>query len=236
MNKIIETLRRKWFDYFMETLVIMSSILIAFALRTWSENRKAKLDELITLKAIHKDLEEHAYLINYTMSFDSLEVKSNLVVVDHLSNKLPYNDSLSYHIRNMVRTNQNINVSAAYETLKANGLGVISNDSILNKIIYTYDEALIIIENHYSKTAAMATHILENELFEHFSLQSKILGDTINAYVPLDYQALLEDHKFNTRIRELYKIKAFALIMTKHFLEELNGNIKDIGKEIERLE
>ena len=62
MKKILETLRLKWAEYFLEMLVIVFGILGAFALNNWNESRKASLVEKEHLINIYESLQRDSTL------------------------------------------------------------------------------------------------------------------------------------------------------------------------------
>lgn len=58
MRKIFETIKQKWPEYLLEMLVIVFSILGAFALDNWNEERKSKLAEYQLLSSLKTDFQD----------------------------------------------------------------------------------------------------------------------------------------------------------------------------------
>ena len=56
--------------------------------------------------------------------------KSCSILLEHISNKLPYNDSLDFHFANSLNTTRFTHTSSPYETLKIKGPDLIENDSL----------------------------------------------------------------------------------------------------------
>ena len=55
MKKILETLIRKWADYYLEIFVIMIGILGAYSLNSWNEERKERVTELTSLRNLKSE-------------------------------------------------------------------------------------------------------------------------------------------------------------------------------------
>jgi len=63
MKKILETLKLKWAEYLLETIVIVIGILGAFALNNWNEDRNDRKKEYILLQQMKADFETNQQLI-----------------------------------------------------------------------------------------------------------------------------------------------------------------------------
>ncbi len=102
----------KYFKYAIaEILLVMVGILLAVQINNWNENRKSKIKEINIAKL-------------------STCENSNEIIIYHIENNIPYNDSLNYHFSNLYPyITFNIN-QTTYENLKQTGLSLISNDSL----------------------------------------------------------------------------------------------------------
>ncbi|TDI68070.1 MAG: hypothetical protein E2O86_07975 [Bacteroidetes bacterium] len=63
MKKILETLKLKWAEYLLETIVIVIGILGAFALNNWNEDKNDLKKEYILLQQLKADFETNQQLI-----------------------------------------------------------------------------------------------------------------------------------------------------------------------------
>ncbi len=75
MKRIIETLKSKWPEYFLEVIVITIGILGAFILNNWNENRKLSIDIENLFSSFENELEANiktsSSLISYGYGLDS---------------------------------------------------------------------------------------------------------------------------------------------------------------------
>lgn len=121
----------KYFKYaFAEVLFVMVGILLAVQVNNWNENRKSNIIEIKTLKELRSDLVQN--LNDMVINIDVLSdcENSNEIIIYHIENNLPYNDSLNYYFSNLYPyITFNVN-QTTYENLKQTGLSLISNDSL----------------------------------------------------------------------------------------------------------
>ena len=97
MKKIIEHLRENWIKHGFETLYVIVGILVALSLDSWNEKRKERILEIEILSEIKENLIQDFEDHNQNIRFLSNVVYSSRIVLDHLNNDLPYNDSLAPH-------------------------------------------------------------------------------------------------------------------------------------------
>jgi len=108
----------------------MIGILLALQVNNWNEKRKIKIKETKILKELRSDLAQNIDDIEENILFLKDSQKSNKIILYHIENKIPYNDSLDYHLSNMYPyITFNINQST-YENLRQTGFNLISNDSL----------------------------------------------------------------------------------------------------------
>ena len=132
--------------------VITVGILIAYQLNNWNESRKLKQSERNILREIRSNLE----LDLIDMSNNQQGHESGLQSIDSLNDlatKSEYVNRIPYHLFNVFRDFLFIPQTSAFETLKARGVDLISNDSLRIRILRLYDfqyEALIQLERDYA--------------------------------------------------------------------------------------
>lgn len=139
MKRILSTLFEKWPEYLLEMLVITFGIIGAFALNNWNENRISAKKELDYLSELTKDLKEDIKDLNFNYDFTKDKLNSNEVVLDYIQNKKPLTDSIEYHLSNLLLPVHFLSNTSAYESIKNQGIDIISNDSVRRQIVFLYD-------------------------------------------------------------------------------------------------
>ena len=136
-----------------EIVLVVIGILIALQINNWNENHKLKLFEHKMLKELKVALEMDLSDIEENIFFNSAGLKSQKIIGDWLDSDLPYSDSLCFHFSNATIFSKFLSDKSVFETLKVNGMTIISNDSLRNKIsrLYGYGYSLYNLrENSYN--------------------------------------------------------------------------------------
>jgi hypothetical protein len=116
MKKIIKHLRKNWIRHGFETFVITIGILIAFALNNWNESRKTIQKERSLLIQLRKNLEDNLLQLNGDYRTYEEKLNSINIVVEHLRNEYPNNDTLAPHFFGPYTPGTTVLTSSAYET------------------------------------------------------------------------------------------------------------------------
>ena len=122
---------RKYLKYALgEILLVMIGILLAVQVNNWNENRKTKIKEIKILKELRSDLVQNLADIEENIDAFNDCLNSCEIIIYHIENKIPYDDSLNYHFSNLFPyLTFNVN-QTTYESLRQMGLNLISNDSL----------------------------------------------------------------------------------------------------------
>ena len=225
LNAIQFTRIRKYLIYAIgEILLISIGILIALNLNIWNQNQKAKAVEINTLKEIHLGLSDDLKDLQVSLGFYRNCKNSSDILISHLNNMLPYNDTLDSHFGKIglfavlsVRT-------GPFETLKSRGMETITNDSLRLKIANLYDsyyKTIVVYQNihieHYSEIRKMFLNKFKNlKAFESAS--------------PINYERLLNDNVFlNTA-----KLSSDEASYSIYSYELAEANCKELLFEIEQ--
>lgn len=74
MKRILSHLQENWIRYGFETLVVTISILGAFTLNNWNDDRKDAIEEQVILKQLYEDLQNSKQHSNELIKKESVEI------------------------------------------------------------------------------------------------------------------------------------------------------------------
>ena len=242
----------KYFKYAIgEIVLVVIGILIALQINTANEQHKLKQQEIIYLHSFDKSLKKDLEEIKVSMTHNSKIKKSLILLIDYIEQDLPYQDSLKYHfgLSGSSLFGMGLNESV-FESIKYNGLNVISNEVLSQKLIAIYGARNSAMQTHLS----LYYNIIEDAAFNIFNTRFESIWqsnyelwkmaqndrNTLNIkieMVPVDYNLLKEDQEYMyflksllNRFNWIYEIQADSL------KSELESLIKDIENELEILE
>ncbi|NOY50308.1 MAG: hypothetical protein GXO88_07095 [Chlorobi bacterium] len=212
-----------------EILLITIGILIALSVNNWNKQQTAKEIEIKTLGEIHSGLTNDLKDLQFSLSIYKNGKKSSDILMNHMNNRLPYNDSLDKHFGKIglfavlsVRT-------GPFETLKSRGMETITNDSLRLKIANLYDlDYNTIIElqklhiNYYSVIRKM------------FLTKFKNLTAFVSAS-PINYEELLNDNVFQNDIKLSSDEISYSINTYESTITKCKDLLFAIEEEIDRL-
>jgi hypothetical protein len=220
----------KYFLYAIgEISLVVIGILIALQVNNWNEQKKLNIQEVKMLKEFRIDL---------TQALDDLEgnitdlqscIKSNEIILNQITKKLSYNDSLDYHFAMLYpyiifSANQ-----TTYENAKQTGFHLISNDSLKTTISNLYGnlfKTYIESENNY--------------LIKHFDNHLKPMF--ISEFTTFEYGTSMHPKNYSNFIEntEHQQIINFTIDACKNFIgvqtylkSQVMSILELIDKEIE---
>ncbi len=150
-----------WRKYTFEFLSIFIAVVSAFALTNWNANRNSKHSEQKILLEIKNGLSRDIQDFNGNIFSHKLSLRANTVFRDLVQNKPIPQDSIGLFYISLFRDYTPIINRSGYESLKANGLKTISNDSLRFQIITLYDYYHAIIEK-------LEDDVTEMQSFENY--------------------------------------------------------------------
>lgn len=212
----------------------MIGILLALQVNNWNEGRKNKEEEIKLLIEIGNNLKSGISKLDQSFKWDSLCLNSSLIVLNHLSKDLPYNDSLSYHFNLFPNIGLAGLSSSGFESLKSKGLDLIKNDSIRIRLSYLYENSIPELIRIYELDVFPRREELYNsELYEHFLIKSEFFGDSASGRVPIDYGLLIKDVRFESMVRSLSDNRLWFRKEKEIRKNEMQILIDDIARELE---
>lgn len=151
----------KWKKYIFEFLSIFIAVVSAFALTNWNENKNDKQSEQKILLEIKNGLDRDIQDFNNNILGHKISLRANEVFRDLIENKAIPQDSIEKFYIALFRDYTPVINRSGYESLKANGLKTIINDSLRFQIISLYDYSHVIIEK-------LEDNVTEMQSFENY--------------------------------------------------------------------
>lgn len=216
-----------------EIVLVVIGILIALSINNWNEKQKLKNTEIKILKEMKLAINDDIERLNYNIKTYNSVKRAIEIIIEQLPLETPTSDSLQYAFQKSLFNNEVLPNTAAYETLKAKGIDLISNDSLRMLIIDVY-------ENNYKYFQDTAQNLFLSESFiqeycatlfnnlDHFSNE--------NTMVPNNYVALQKDTLYNTIINTRLSQVTYSLMSLTMDIEIVQQLDKTIMTEIKRFE
>ncbi len=221
-----------------EIVLVVIGILIALSINNWNEVKKSSIIELEFLKNLNRDLDIDLVNFERKIQTDSSIMESNKKLMLAFKNK-----DKERIINSWINTSKNNNSlsainragvfypqKSAYESLKSQGIQLISNDSLRQKVINLYDYRYQTVSDFLKfqwDILSQTNHYLIDNLESNIDDNNK---------TPNDIDKLINDKQFYNFISHIYYENRVALNYYKPCLEDLKTTIKALKKEIKTLE
>ncbi|MDA0194299.1 MAG: DUF6090 family protein [Bacteroidetes bacterium] len=224
MKKLIKHLKSEWYKYGIETLVVVVGIQMAFALNNWNEQRKiykqeielqVKLNLNSNIKAFNQNINEQK---DITMSID--------LILDHLENKKPYNDSLPFHFRKLMHLEQFTVSTSAYQRLKSSGFDIIQSESLRIQIIQLFETTYPRFVNSIKDIALQRFGVLQGLFDKYFRAISQY------ETVPNNYCGLQNNQEFINWIYNRRAWKSALIGFNQELIDQTDELIINVNKSL----
>ncbi|WP_235299472.1 DUF6090 family protein [Portibacter marinus] len=121
-----------------EIILVVIGILIALQINNWNENQKSKKDERYILTEVIKNLDEDGGFVD-DIILQRQKTKNAFIPLRQFVDSIGvYNDSLQFHLANLLTFERYFPINNAYEILKSKGLQL-SDNTLTTKISRYYD-------------------------------------------------------------------------------------------------
>lgn len=138
--------QRNWKKYALEFASIFVAVVSAFALNNWNDHRVNKESEQKILSEIKNSLKIDVHDFKINIYGNGISLRADTIFRNLLDGVAVTQDSIGTHYTSLFRDYIPIINRSAYESLKANNLKTITNDSLRIQIIALYDYHYSIIE------------------------------------------------------------------------------------------
>ena len=222
----------KYFKYAIgEIFLVMVGILLALQVNTWNENRKESNTELDILTGIKNNLNDDINALKERVSYDSVVVARTEQLLDIMQNDTTEYDTTMDKLFGVPDTYVIFHPKVlSYTTLQQKGLSIISNDSLLSKIINVYDVSYVNQEDF--------DDILKSILMNSLNINYKYLSTGTNIFRkrPNDFKTLKSNNEYKNYLSYTAAIRRLFMNNTKDILAFSIEVRDEIEVEIKRLQ
>lgn len=223
-----------------ELILIVVGIYLALQLDNWKQNEERKDAEIEILDEISAGFVKDINDLKFNIFLHQTAAQSGARIIDHFAKNLPYNDSLGHLFAKVLWYSRLVTNDGPFETLKAKGLDLISNDSLRIKITFMYDnqyEGLRAFEKNTFlpddyMLSVCATRFDKTEIYiplPDFNFESGVM-------IPYDYEALKKDRDYAHVVKTLSSKNTFVVeFFMKKTLRQLSSLKEEVDAERKRL-
>ena len=221
-----------------EIILVVIGILIALSINNWNQNRIRTTEERNILEDLKIGLEKDKADLVYNANRINSSMSSADKVIYALENDLPYRDSISNYLGNLMLPVMFVYSTSAFETLKSKGIDIIKNSELRNQIIDVYDsqytffikqEGIVLEEGERGVKHVFSTRFEESYVYD---LEKENYEPRL---IPLNYNALKTDQEFKYFIKS-YKNRLNILLnfhYNNRLIKSVETLIESINEEIE---
>jgi hypothetical protein len=206
MSGRLRSLFDRWPRYLTEVLVIIFSVLAAFWLDSWNDDRSRTREEVAILQSAQIELERDLSDIEYNVRHHEEAVRSIDLILEHLEGGAPYHDSLAVHFHNGLNMPRFVHSTSAFQTMQSRGMDIVANEEIRRRLIRLYGASyanyLTAETEHASEIAYGVRTIMASRFREGFNFDE--VGRTYHGtMVPIDFERLRDDQEYLYYLRTL---------------------------------
>jgi hypothetical protein len=213
-----------------EIVLVVIGILIALQINNWNEDRKERIVEKDVLNDILTSLEQNNNVIHESLAMLDDFDRSSDIVLEALSQKKPYSDTLAKHFLSATRTAGLLFPlsSAGYESLKNEGFNIILSDSLKDQIMDLFEVSIKTVQARAQWT--MDTGVTAENYFA-----TVFIHEPGERMVPLNYDQLSMDSQIYYWLNNIKDNKrAFLEESIIKFLNKSERLAQNIKRELKQ--
>ncbi|MDX1314037.1 MAG: DUF6090 family protein [Eudoraea sp.] len=217
-----------------EVLLVVIGILIALQVDTWNDHKKQQDRGVELLRGIRSDLLKDTVDIHSNILGYEWLIYSDSVLLNHLMSKKPLTVEMEFILQGLNSLDAKLDLyTNYYETLKQEGLSLITNTQIRDKISDLYGW-------WYPMTRTFEN---EREEFDHYKLLDPVLSPILEVdsmsisanrvtVSPETYERLLEDKNFHYKIFKARQMHQELLVRHLELRKLILDLVGDIDEEL----
>jgi hypothetical protein len=204
-----------------------------------NELKKISNTELKILNEILSDLDNTRDMYEYVLETGKRYFGYNNMILNYLDNKKLYSDSLDIAFGTYFWIISSNPITSGYAYLKSNGLGVIKNDTLREKINSMFELDVKVIkannETWSNYLQLVISYPYQVDHFRKYFPPDLKPGDDEYAK-PIDYNFLLEDEKFKNINSEIISNRRWNIFSLQKIISQINSLSSEIKTKIKRLD
>ena len=215
-----------------EIILVVIGILIALSINNWNEDRKDVKREIKMLYDIQNDVNKNIKNIAEGIIILEEGIKRSKEMVSAFEKQTKYDTIMNNNFQFYSYYWDPDFRNASFENLKKEGVNLIANDSLRNRIIDIFEIDMDILDvsdlnKHNDYMASVGNRILN----KHFYFDSKT-GDLRS----FNYEKMMSDNEFYSFVSFISANQYIDLKKSKEFIEKSQLLNEEITKEINRLQ
>jgi len=216
-----------------EIVLVVIGILIALQIDNWNDQRKLRERQLMLLTDLRADLEETRKGLQSGKNLNEYTLEQYRFLMEAIDRNDPYSGKIDsaiawmpmFHVPRFTRT--------AYESLKSQGVDILSNRSLKNQIANLY-------ENEFP-------YLTEDQTQLEWSMHNTTKPIILNRYLryvdqaggpmvyPVDFERIKKDTDFINFLAQLIAVRAAGVQFYEGRISQTEQVISAIDQEIDTL-
>ncbi len=238
MNIDSRSLLTKTKKHLAEIVVIIFSILAAFALDNWRDNQLQNREEIAILQTALEELESDLTDIDFNVAVHRQAISSMDIVLDQLKSGVLYNDSLAEHFHNGFSMPRFVHSTSAFETMQSSGMDIVSNEELRRKLIRLYGRSYNnyrTIESEHANEINYGIRTIGPGRFMVGYNFDEVGRSYHGTMVPTNFNALKNDEEFLYYLRTLRnRTNVFVNFFYRNLRSDVEGVHDLLEAEIHR--
>ncbi|MBO6522783.1 MAG: hypothetical protein JJ971_03075 [Balneolaceae bacterium] len=222
-----------------EIALVMIGILLALQVNNWNEERKERNIEQYILQQVKEDLSGGLTDLEFNMSMIDQSMQSAQILIEHMGSQKPYDDSIGTHISKIFVWSVWLINAGGYESMKSEGINIISDEELRNDIINLYEGRLDFHREFESFINARTETLINQNGSFFFKSMNKGIGFNNGSFSfgyskPLDYEVLRTDSDFRFQVETVASmLKLFQQLSNQGNKRRIESLIVEIDANLE---